>query len=720
MSNLIYDEYYNLTLSNNAYDFSNFKGAFAGNGKIALYNSMNKIGTDQIVISVGEATFDQVGRYKNNVIEGFSMNDIKLFTYEDNSNITYTMQSQSLNMINGSCTTTFEVSSNNILNFAVESTITPLRQYPYCVLQSLSFTPNSNLQSLDIYHMMRPHEKLTNIEYNNNTFFNDKIYADKGLYIMNAKAFTPELNSTLSCASCYFDNSNILGFNVLNKKEACYQQMRYNFLLDGITTTFHILTILMTSNDFPDPVDEVKRILMNVAFKNEDTDNLITTLNNDNGTAWYQMWSSDIELRPKEEATIEERDRVIRVSRYIRQSIYNIFCCVREGINSEVNPLSLSYVDTNGNLFYDSDIWLLPTLLLLKPQVARTLLEFRYKGLEQATQLAASFGLKGSKYPYQNDVVGYKNLYWDVASPLHIFNNAVIAINTWNYYRLTIDKEWLINKGYIIMKNVADFLVSNIDSSRNMNNIIGLGGRISTNHAFTKYATRLALKYTIEASYELNYIPKQLWLDNYLNMDVSYYSGQNYDVIKYDSTFTNSEELNILDNLLIFLPYYSYLYFNNNNNPVRDHNSVRRNIEYYINTISADFLDNPLNNILKTAIYGLIAQSDTSYLSTFYNELDNIIDTNGQHDYWGHLVTDIKNGVDININGLYLFMILTIMGGFHIKGGITEGKFYYEAYGLCNCFSTNMPETWNNIVFSAIGNNQELFNILNNIPYGGG
>lgn len=49
MSNIVYDGQYHITLSNN--NIGSSVGAFAGNGKIALYNSLARIGTHQVLIS---------------------------------------------------------------------------------------------------------------------------------------------------------------------------------------------------------------------------------------------------------------------------------------------------------------------------------------------------------------------------------------------------------------------------------------------------------------------------------------------------------------------------------------------------------------------------------------------------------------------------------------------------------------------------------------------
>lgn len=719
MSNLLYDDYYVMTLSNDNYTLdATTKGAFAGNGKITFYNSMHKIGCDQTIISIGDASssFNQIGKYKNNIVESFNMCDIRLFTPIDNSNITYSLNSQTLNMLTGQCSSIFSVNSNDIHIATVENNITPLRQFPYCVLQRVSVTAETSFDSLDIHHIIQSSTDITNTDYNNNVIFNEKIYDDKGLYIMNAKGIHKDTNTSIACASCYLNTSNCLGFNVLFKKQGCHQQLRYSPVEESETITFDILTATMTSADFPEPLEEVKRILMNIAFREPQQDSLVEQLENDSSNEWYTLWSSDILINHKLNISIEEQQRILRIRRYVRQSLYSIFCCVRLGINAEVNPLHLSYIDTNGNLFYDSDIWLVPTLLFLSPPIAKTLLEFRYKGLEQAVQLAASYGYKGSKYPYQNDVLGYKTLYWDVASPLHIFNNAIIAINAWNYFRLTQDIEWLQSKGYPIMKNTADFLVGNLTPSYGMMNIIGLGGRTSENHAFTLYATKLALKYTIQATIQLEYTIKTSWQVAYQNIKYPLYEEDvdNYDVISYDSTYTNDESLQILDPLLILLSYYSEIYFQSNTG-TRDYTSIIRNLQYYENSISQNYQSHPINLILIACMYGLISQADISYLSDFFDKIDVIIDECGNKDYWGNLMSDPKNGIDIALHGLFIFMFITVIGGIEVVGGVNEGKIRYMDYGIKSTNQVNLPSTWRNVVFSGIGGNQELYIVTNSI-----
>lgn len=731
MSNLIYDNNWVVTLSNlPGVNEPLYNGPFAGNGKIGVYVSMSNIATEKTYVS-GSLTFNQIGKYRNNMIDGFSMNTVKLF-HNLNSNIAYNFQHQSLDMSKGSVATRFTVSSNNINMVDVTHSVTPLRQFPYCTLQTVQMTMLSNAPVLDLYHEMSGDARfIADMDFNNNVIYNERIYDDKGLYILNGNGNVSRIGQDgkpvkIAGAACYLfegATSNTvknLGFNAYNNLAGCYQKHRYVGLSNGDIVNLHILGAQMTSMDFSEPMEEIKRMLLNVVFKNDNITDLVSTLNGDNAVGWSNMWQSDVLLEPKAGITTNEAKDVAKIKQYVRYSLYQIYSCIRDGINTEINPLNLSYLDANGNIFFDGDLWMVPVLLFLKPTMAKTILEFRYKNLEQATQLAASFGYQGSKYPYQNDVLGYQSMYWDVISPLHIFNNALIAVNVWNYYRITLDKEWLSSKGYSMMRNIADFLVSviTVDGSGNynLNNMVGMSERISDNHAFTVYMAKLALKYTIEASYELSFVAKPAWTNGFLNVDIKTFSGSNCSVIKYDDAYTAGEQLDVLDNLIILNPYYSSLYFNPNY-PCRDSNAIQNNVNYYGSNITPTYENDALNNLILSSLNASIMQTNTSNLTTFYNKLRETLNENAK-ELWGYFGRVGNNvGNDVSLNAFFLMMFLTNIGGLRIQGGVTESKFYYEEMGIKGSYTANMPNTWKNIRIKGVGPSAELFNVVNNVFY---
>lgn len=724
MSNLLYDGEWRVSLSNLSFSgLGEHYGVFTGNGKVASYISMSNISSQRTLIS-GNVQFDQIGKYKNNTLQGFRMHDIQVFA-NTTSNVSYTLVHQSLDMSTAETSTMFEVHMGNAPAVTVTSRITPLRQYPYCMLQTVDIVPEENMTQLDVFHEIYANADLSEVEYNNNVIYNEHIYEDKGLYILNAQGKVNSVSAVLAGAACYLfeDASRVqnLGFNSYSDRSRCYQKHRFVNLVAGETVRFHVLSAQMSSYDFRTPLEEVKRILLNIAFKKTGVVDLVNQIQSDNQKVWDQMWASDVELLPKLDITEEENARLQRVRFFTRYSLFHIYACLRDAVNTQINPLNLSYVDTNGNIFFDGDIWMVPLLCFLKPSIARTLLEFKYRNLEQALQLASSFGFKGSKFPYKNDVVGYQSVYWDVISPLHVFNNAIISFNTWNYYRVTLDKEWLQNVGFILMRNVADFLTSYIQNTApnvfTMPNTLGLGNILSDNQAFTIYTAILALKHTIEACYVLGYIPKPEWSRLVLKLVYPVYTqGENVDVIKYDAAYDGTGMVDVMDHLIILHPYYNTHYFNNYLQ--RNNSAIQRNLDFYADKVQEGFRAHPVNNLLLASLYAVVAQTDPIQMNTFYDKLDKILEEN-LTGFWGYmnLANDPKVGNDVSLNAAFVLLMVTCLCGLMIRGSTAPSNVITEQFRIQDALGTFMPNTWNTVNISGIGRDEKFVSVGNQTPY---
>lgn len=711
MSNLFYDGNYTISLSNDI----GGNGAFCGNGKIGTYVSMSNISSTGCLIS-GNNQFNQIGKYTNNTINTFDMLSYSICAF-DNSNISYSLVHQKIDMSIGFVETKFTLNSNNINIGNVTNSVCCLRQYPYCTFQNINLSVNNsfNGSNLDIYSCIKSPPKFTNITYNNNTVYNESLFNDKGLYMLTGSCKANDIDMAAGLYYMLDSNTTPLGFNILNDNSMTYQKIRIN-ASPNVNYNIYSIGAVMTEYDFIKPIDEVKNILMNVAYNNSN----INTFYTNNTSVWNDMWSSDVEITIKNGILSNELLRANRIKMIIRYSLYNIYSCLRSVVNTEINSLNLSYIDTNGNVFFDGDLWLIPVLLFLKPDIARSLIEFKYKLLEQASQLAASFGYKGIKYPYKNDTVGYKNVYWDVVSPLHIFNNACIAINAWNYYRVSLDKEWLLNKGYVIMKNVCDFFVSYLEyisNTYNVNNILELGKIISDNPAMTINMIILTFHYTIQAFYILGYIPNNTWFDIILKLKIPIISsGPDFDVVLFNNTYDGITQIDILSNLILLLPYYSYFYFNDIF--PRNGLSVLKNIDYYSTKILPNFQNNSINNLITTALYALVSQNDNSYVDNFYDQFDNIIDTN-MLGSWGNLniYGDEKLGNDVSLNAFIILIIITCIGGLTIKGSTAPSNIITENYRIQDIIAAYMPNTWNSIYITGIGKDGLFSNVANQLTY---
>lgn len=719
MSNLIYDGSWNVTLSNNTSGVGFSDGVLTGNGKHAMYVSLSNVGTTKVLTS-GNVQFKKIGLYTNNTINVFRSHDINFIGQTYSNTIVPTFQHQSLRMDDGRVETRFllqQTQSPHILD--ITHTLTPLRQYPYCTLQTVSVTPTSSYTGnvIDIYHYIKtPDTPLHNVTFNNNSIYNENISNDQGIYILSGSGYDPTYNCEVAAGSCYLFPSSVIsqvtpiGFNIYNDKSMAYQKLRLSNVVNNNTYTFHILNVVMTSMDFDEPVEEIKRIILNIVFKEGTVDALVSRMIFENNTLWQEMWKGDVEIVPRSGLSNNDAAIVAQIRRFTRQSLFNIYACVRDAVKTEVNPLSLSYIDMDGNIFFDGDIWLLPLLLILKPNIAKTILEHKYLLLEQATQLASSFGHSGSKFPYKQDVSGYKTVYWDVISPLHIFNNANIVVNIWNYFRVTQNLQWLISKGYPMMKSIVDFLISCCEKQTNgtyiISNTLGLGSKVCDNHAFTVNMLLMAIGCIQQACNVLSYTYDPTWssVANGLQLPLTTSNdvvGPN--IVKYDMNYVTSDEVDVLDNLIILLPLFNSIYFRNDG--IRDQSDTLRNINYFIPRIQTSEEQHPLNNLIVMGLYGRISQTYSTYVSSFSEYMDRLFRNNiiGE---WGVMNTknDVLKGNDITLNALFVLIILTCICQIKIKGSINPSNTLIESYGLNLAELSSgvyMPYPWASVILRS-------------------
>jgi len=103
-----------------------------------------------------------------------------------------------------------------------------------------------------------------------------------------------------------------------------------------------------------------------------------------------------------------------------------------------------------------------PALLLLHPEMAKSMAMFRCNTLEASRMNAQLNGYKGAMYPWEADETGRES------TPRYAWQNALeeihvtsdVALAQWQYYLATGDKDFLARCAYPVLKETADFWVS--------------------------------------------------------------------------------------------------------------------------------------------------------------------------------------------------------------------------------------------------------------------
>jgi len=257
-----------------------------------------------------------------------------------------------------------------------------------------------------------------------------------------------------------------------------------------------------TTKDFSDPKSESERmVIFNLLNSKE-------VLLAQHKAQWSKLWEGDI---------IIEGD--LQSQQDVRLALYHLYAFGRGDSDLSIAPMGLSLqTPYNGHIFWDTELWMFPPLLMFNQDIARSLVNYRSDRLEPAKKRALNYGYQGAMFPWESDDTGEEATPpFALTGPFEHHITADIAIAFWNYYRVTKNKKWLTQKGYPLMKEVADFWLSRVtknnDGSYSINNVVGaneFAPNVNDN-AFTNGAAITALEFAIKAANEIGEIPNPDW-----------------------------------------------------------------------------------------------------------------------------------------------------------------------------------------------------------------
>jgi trehalose/maltose hydrolase-like predicted phosphorylase len=167
--------------------------------------------------------------------------------------------------------------------------------------------------------------------------------------------------------------------------------------------------------------------------------------------AWNALWQSDVLI-----------DGDPKAQQVVHSELYYLLATssVDSAFGAGACALTPGYVN---HVFWDSDTWIFPALLLLHPERAKSLVDFRERTLAAARVRARQRGFEGAMYPWESDPENGSEqtphfAYVLGESEIHV--NADVAIAQWQYYLATQDRDWLRKHGWPVIRDVARFWAS--------------------------------------------------------------------------------------------------------------------------------------------------------------------------------------------------------------------------------------------------------------------
>ena len=233
-----------------------------------------------------------------------------------------------------------------------------------------------------------------------------------------------------------------------------------------------------------------------------------STLLTNHTKAWARLWK-------KADILIEGAENL---QKNLRFNIYHMLICAHEDNGfSSIGARTLSGEGYRGHIFWDAEIFLLPFYLFNFPRVARNMLLYRYKRLDEAGELARREGFKGIKFAWESAGTGEEETpEWSKdfdGTVIKIYTQgqehhitADIAYAVYKYYLVTGDEEFMKGYGYEMLFETARFWVSRVKYNKRkkkyeINHVIGPDEfhRDVNNNAFTN----ILAKWNLIIAYDL-------------------------------------------------------------------------------------------------------------------------------------------------------------------------------------------------------------------------
>lgn len=472
----------------------NYFGVSVANGMIGVISSHEPLKVKNVVLA---GLYDQYGRGRvSNFIAGFNLLNIKLYINGRLMNAeSVTHLRQDLDMRNATFTTTFDYGDQATVRYSYCA----LRHLPYSVLANVEVIAKKEV-NLTAVNVLETPDALRDSKFT----FNEINRRHIGIQLLTSQAKSPTGKLQL-CATTSFAFNEKRGEepNVIHEMpDNNLHQMKFSKTVKvGDTYRFSLVGTTISSAHSADPYNEAERLT--IFARLEGAQRLMQM----HRSAWDKLWASDIRIEGDPQS---QQD--------IHNMLYHLYSFTSTGSGMSISPMGLSGLGYNGHIFWDADTWMFPALLVLQPELAKTMVEYRFQRLQAARNNAYAHGYRGAMYPWESADSGVEETpVWALAGPFEHHISACVALAAWQYYCVTQDLNWLREKGWSIISETADFWVSraerNTSGKYEIKNVVASDEYAENvdNDAFTNGSAQVNLRNAAAAAALLGLPVKSEW-----------------------------------------------------------------------------------------------------------------------------------------------------------------------------------------------------------------
>jgi trehalose/maltose hydrolase-like predicted phosphorylase len=562
-------------------DPSKYYGITVANGMIGIVSAPEPFKVKDVVLA---GAYDTYGRGRvSNFLRSFNLLNMTLDI--DGRRVDgqrATNFYQELNMRKASFNAGFDFEDKATVSYSYYS----LRQLPFTVLMDVTIKAKKDI-TIGSASVMEAPDALRDVQ----NYYNEIDRPHVVISLLTSSAKSPTGKLTM-CASNTFLFSEKHGEEPRVIHEMWDNNMHLmkfaKKLKAGETYTFSIAGSSITSAHHDDPLNEAER--MTIFAKLEGRERLLKF----HEKAWDDLWKSDIVINGDPES---QKD--------VRSMLYHLYSFSREGTALSPSPMGLSGLGYNGHVFWDTELWMYPAVLVMQPKMARSMMEYRFQRLEAARRNAFSKGYRGAMFPWESAETGVEETpVWALSGPFEHHITACVAIAAWNYYCVTQDTAWLREKGWPILSATADFWASRVErigpGHYDINNVVAADEWAENvdNNAFTNAAARANLEFATKAATILKVKADPDWMNVAKNIPILKFP----DGITREHATYNGEGIKQADVNLLSYPLKE----------VTDPKAIRADLEYYSKRVPDEGTP-AMTQAVFTLLYARLGDGEAAY-----------------------------------------------------------------------------------------------------------
>jgi protein-glucosylgalactosylhydroxylysine glucosidase len=563
------------------FDPSNYYGVTVANGMIGIVSSPEPFKVKDVVLA---GAYDLYGRGRvSNFLRSFNLLNMTLdIDGKRMDGKTVSNMKQQLDMKEASFTTSFDYGDKATVSYTYYS----LRHLPYTVLMDVAVTAKKDI-TINSASVMEAPDALKDVQNYYNEI--DRPHVVISLLTSTAKSPTGKL---LMCAS----NTFLFSEKHVEEPRVIHEMWDNNMHLmkfsksikAGETYRFSIAGASITSAHHDDPLNEAERSA--IFAKLEGRERLISF----HKKAWDDLWASDITI-----------DGDAQAQQDVHSMLYHLYSFTREGTALSPSPMGLSGLGYNGHVFWDTELWMYPALLVLHPELAKSMMEYRYQRLEAAKRNAFSKGFKGAMFPWESAETGVEETpVWALSGPFEHHITGCVGVAAWNYYCVTQDKNWLKEKGWPLLSATADFWASRVERNGtgkyDIKNVVAADEWAENvdNNAFTNAVAKANLQFATEAAKILGINPDADWMNVANNIPIL----KDANGVTKEHTTYNGEGIKQADVNLLSYPLKE----------ITDLKQIKKDLEYYESRVPNEGTP-AMTQAVFTTLYARLGDADKAY-----------------------------------------------------------------------------------------------------------